>query len=98
MWHQSQGFYPGGFTGNAMTWGWGAANAGYSVGSMPRSRSIVVMQPGVHGSSRVGHVGWVTAVNGNKVTIVEMNALAGAYNYNTRTVTHTGGMSYIYAR
>ena len=96
-WYQSEGYYPGGWTGNAMEWAWGAANAGYTVSSTPRTRSIVVMQPGVHGSSRVGHVAWVTRVGGNRVTIIEMNALAGAYNYNTRTVTHQSGMKYIYA-
>lgn len=98
MWYQSEGYYPGGWTGNALAWGSGAARAGYTVSSTPRTRSIVVLQPGVHGSSRsAGHVGWVTAVNGNKVTIVEMNALAGAFNYNTRTLTHVSGMRYIYA-
>ncbi|WP_353508230.1 CHAP domain-containing protein [Intrasporangium sp.] len=96
-WYQSEGYYPGGWTGNAMEWAWGAANAGYTVSGTPRTRSILVMQPGVHGSSSVGHVAWVTAVNGNEVTIVEMNALAGAYNYNTRTVTDMSGMKYIYA-
>jgi len=96
-WYQSEGYYPGGWTGNAMAWAWGAANAGYTVSSTPRTRSIVVMQPGVHGSSSVGHVAWVTRVSGNKVTIIEMNALAGPYNYNTRTVTHQSGMKYIYA-
>ncbi|GAA6525543.1 CHAP domain-containing protein [Intrasporangium sp. DVR] len=96
-WYQSEGYYPGGWTGNAMAWGYGAANAGYTVSSTPRTRSIVVMQPGVHGSSSVGHVAWVTAVNGNEITMIEMNALAGPYNYNTRTVTHVGGMQYIYA-
>ena len=96
-WYQSEGYYPGGWTGNAMTWGYGAANAGYTVTSTPRTRSIVVLQPGVHGSSSVGHVAWVIGVNGNEITMVEMNALAGPYNYNTRTVTHVGGMQYIYA-
>lgn len=96
-WYQSEGYYPGGWTGNAMVWGSGAASAGYTVSGTPRTRSIVVMQPGVHGSSSVGHVAWVTAVNGNQVTIVEMNALAGPYNYNTRTVTDISGMKYIYA-
>jgi surface antigen len=96
-WYQSEGYYPGGWTGNAMDWGWGAANAGYTVSGTPRTRSILVMQPGVHGSSSVGHVAWVTAVNGDQVTIVEMNALAGAYNYNTRTLTDISGMKYIYA-
>ena len=96
-WYQSEGYYPGGWTGNAMAWASGAASAGYTVTGTPRTRSILVMQPGVHGSSSVGHVAWVTAVNGNEVTIIEMNALAGAYNYNTRTLTDGPGMKYIYA-
>ncbi|WP_020141765.1 CHAP domain-containing protein [Terracoccus sp. 273MFTsu3.1] len=96
-WYQSEGYYPGGWTGNAMEWASGAASAGYTVTGTPRTRSILVMQPGVHGSSSVGHVAWVTAVNGNEVTIIEMNALAGAYNYNTRTLTDGPGMKYIYA-
>ena len=96
-WYQSEGYYPGGWTGNAMVWDTGAANAGYTVSGTPRTRSILVMEPGVHGSSSVGHVAWVTAVNGDEVTIVEMNALAGAYNYNTRTLTDGPGMRYIYA-
>jgi surface antigen len=96
-WYQSEGYYPGGWTGNAMAWASGAASAGYTVSGTPRTRSILVMEPGVHGSSSVGHVAWVTAVNGNQVTIIEMNALAGAYNYNTRTLTDGPGMKYIYA-
>lgn len=97
QWYQSEGYYPGGWTGNAMAWASGARSAGYTVSSTPRTRSIIVMQPGVAGSSSVGHVGWVTAVNGNQVTIIEMNATAGPYNYDTRTVTLSGGMSFIYA-
>ncbi|GAA2027186.1 hypothetical protein GCM10009740_16100 [Terrabacter terrae] len=96
-WYQSEGYYPGGWTGNALVWGTRAANAGYTVSGTPRTRSIVVMQPGVHGSSSAGHLGWVTAVNGDRVTIIEMNALAGPFNYNTRTVTDISGMRYIYA-
>ena len=96
-WYQSEGYYPGGWTGNAMRWDTGAAAAGYTVSGTPRTRSILVMEPGVHGSSRVGHVAWVTGVSGGKVTIIEMNALAGAYRYNTRTLTDGPGMKYIYA-
>ncbi len=96
-WYQSEGYYPGGWTGNAKVWASGAAAAGYTVSSTPRTRSIVVMQPGVHGSSSAGHVAWVTAVNGNEITIIEMNAMAGPYNYDTRTVTDIAGMKYIYA-
>ena len=97
MWYKSEGYYPGGWTGNAMVWDTGAAAAGYTVSGTPRTRSIVVMEPGVNGSSSVGHVAWVTGVSGNQVTIIEMNALAGPYNYNTRTVTDGPGMKYIYA-
>ena len=96
-WHASEGYYPGGWTGNAMAWASGAANAGYTVTGTPRARSILVMQPGVHGSSSVGHVAWVTGVSGNQVHIIEMNALAGPYNYNTRTLTDGPGMRYILA-
>ena len=96
-WHQSEGYYPGGWFGNAMAWDTGAASAGYTVSGTPRTRSILVMEPGVHGSSSVGHVAWVTGVSGDRVTIIEMNALAGPYNYNTRTLTDGPGMKYIYA-
>lgn len=96
-WKASEGYYPGGWTGNAMVWDTGAASAGYTVSGTPRTRSILVMEPGVHGSSSVGHVAWVTGVSGNQVTIIEMNALAGPYNYNTRTLTDQSGMKYIYA-
>jgi surface antigen len=97
QWYQSEGYYPGGWTGNAMAWASGARSAGYTVSSTPRTRSIIVMQPGVAGSSSVGHVAWVTAVNGSQVTFIEMNGTAGPYNYDTRTVTLSGGMSFIYA-
>lgn len=96
-WHGATGSYLGGFYGNALDWGWKAKNAGHSVGSTPRARSVVVLQPGVHGSSSAGHVAWVTSVSGSKITYVEMNGLAGPFNWSTRTVTHQGGMQYIYA-
>ncbi|MER7071919.1 CHAP domain-containing protein [Terrabacter sp. NPDC000476] len=96
-WYQSEGYYPGGWTGNALVWAERAAGAGYTVSGTPRTRSILVLQPGVYGSSSAGHLGWVTAVNGDQVTIIEMNALAGPFNYNTRTLTDISGMKYIYA-
>ncbi len=91
------GYYLGGFYGNALDWGWKAANAGWTVTSTPRAKSVVVLQPGVHGSSSAGHVAWVTSVSGNQVTVIEMNALAGEGRYNTRTFSHTSGMKYILA-
>ena len=96
-WYAATGFYPGGWTGNAMVWDTGAAAAGYTVSGTPRARSVLVMEPGIHGSSSVGHVAWVTSVSGGQVTVIEMNALAGAFNYNTRTLPDGPGMKYIYA-
>jgi surface antigen len=96
-WYASEGYYPGGWTGNALSWASGAASAGYTVSGVPRTRSIIVMQPGVYGSSSAGHVAWVTGVSGDQVTFIEMNALAGPYNYNTRTITDISGIRYIYA-
>lgn len=91
------GYYLGGFYGNALDWGWKAANAGWTVTSTPRANSVVVLQPGVHGSSSAGHVAWVTSVSGGQVTVIEMNALAGEGRYNTRTFSHVSGMKYILA-
>ena len=96
-WHAYTGYYLGGFYGNARDWGWKARNAGWTVSNTPRARSIVVLQPGVYGSSSAGHVAWVTSVSGNSVTVIEMNALAGEGSYNTRTFTHVSGMQYILA-
>jgi surface antigen len=96
-WHRATGWYLGGFHGNAYTWNERARAAGHSVGYTPRARSVVVFEPGVAGSSSVGHVAWVTSVSGSSITIVEMNAMAGPFNYNTRTLKHRSGMSYIYA-
>lgn len=96
-WHAATGSYLGGFIGNAYTWGYRAAAAGYSVGTTPRTRSVVVFAPGVAGAGSVGHVAWVTGVSGNKVTIVEMNGSSGPFNWDVRTVSHQRGMQYIYA-
>lgn len=96
-WRGATGWYLGGFYGNAKDWASRAAGAGHTVSSTPRARSVVVMQPGVHGSSSSGHVAWVTGVSNGKISVVEMNALNGPYNWNTRTLTHQGGMRYIYA-
>lgn len=96
-WHAYTGYYLGGFYGNALDWGWKARNAGWTVTSTPRANSIVVLQPGVYGSSSAGHVAWVTSVSGNSVTVVEMNALAGLGAYDTRTLTNVSGMQYILA-
>ena len=62
--------------GNAIEWYNNAARAGYSVGATPKANSIAVWRERDH---NLGHVAFVTAVNGNQMTINEggRNDLAG---------------------
>jgi surface antigen len=53
---------------NAITWYNSAANAGYSVGKTPQANSIAVWSVSAH---NLGHVAFVTAVNGSNMTINE---------------------------
>ncbi len=54
--------------GNAIDWYNNAARAGYSVGATPKANSIAVWRERDH---NLGHVAFVTAVNGNQMTINE---------------------------
>ena len=54
--------------GNAGTWLSGAQAAGFATGDTPQVGAIIVTS-----ESSAGHVGIVTAVNGNEITITEMN-------------------------
>lgn len=54
--------------GNAINWYNAAARAGYSVGATPQANSIAVWSSSSHG---YGHVGFVTAVNGNQMIVNE---------------------------
>ena len=66
--------------GNANTWYARAAAQGLSVGTEPRAGAI-----GATTAGDLGHVVYVESVNGNTVTISEMN-YRGLYSMNTRTV------------
>lgn len=57
------------WSGNAGTWLSGARSYGYATGSDPRAGAILVTYEG----GRAGHVAYVEAVNGDQVTISEMN-------------------------
>lgn len=71
----------GPWSGGAYTYGEDAQAHNWTVTTSPGANSIVVFQPGVtyyrNGAgvrmSSVGHVGWVTAVNGSQITVSEMN-------------------------
>lgn len=64
--------------GNAKNWYSSAKNAGYSVGSTAKAKSIAVWT-----NSGYGHVGYVVSVNGSKMTVNEggmTNTDGSAYN------------------
>jgi surface antigen len=102
--HAHTGYYVKALTGNAENWANQAQAAGWTVVSDAQPRSIAVFSSSLVGG--VGHVAWVDAVNGNTITITEMNTGYGAtaangyrttgfYQFDTRTVRHVPGMSYI---
>ncbi len=102
--HVHTGYYIKALTGNAETWANQAEAAGWTVVSEAQPHSIAVFNSSLVGG--VGHVAWVDAVNGNNITITEMNTGYGAtasngyrttgfHEFDTRTVGQAPGMSYI---
>lgn len=78
--------------GDAKQWLNSAQRAGYSTGSAPAAGSIVVTR-----ESWWGHVAYVESVNGNEITISEMNARGWGVT-SRRTIPASGGVvrGYIY--
>jgi surface antigen len=70
----------GGHWGNAQDWDENARALGYLVDDVPAIGAVAQTDDG-----RVGHVAWVSAVDGNTVAIEEYNH-AGPGIYSTRTV------------
>lgn len=58
--------------GNARNWGNAARRAGFPVNGTPRVGDIFQNNSGYY-----GHVGYVTAVNGNTISICDMNGVSG---------------------
>lgn len=87
----SQRFIP--WSGNAISWLSGAISYGFATGAIPQVGAIIVTSEG--GSA--GHVGMVDAVNGDQITITEMN-YRGFGVISTRTISSSYGriMGYIY--
>ncbi|KAK3984619.1 hypothetical protein QBC44DRAFT_276887 [Cladorrhinum sp. PSN332] len=83
--------YKGAAWGNADSWDEAAKKSGVTINNTPKPGAIAQTSGG-----RAGHVAWVTAVNGDKVTIEE-------YNWNTvegygkRTVSK-GSFKYIHIK
>lgn len=81
------------WSGNAITWLSGAQKYGFATGNTPQVGAIVVTREG--GSA--GHVAYIDAVNGDQITISEMN-FRGFGVISSRTISTSYGaiMGYIY--
>jgi surface antigen len=82
--------------GNASQWAGSAAANGWSVVSTPQMDSVAVFRPGENGALSDGHVAWVTAVNGSRITVEEMN-VRGLGVRDTRTLTPGRNVTFILA-
>ena len=80
----------GGYWGDASAWPSSARAAGYSTGTVPAVGAIAVSY-----ESSWGHVAYVTGVNGNSVTVSEMN-VQGWGVISTRTTSAGFWHTYIY--
>jgi len=79
----------GNFWGNAAEWANNATYAGRVVDTNPAVGTVAVMMPGIAYASSYGHVAVVTGVNGDMITISEMNA-KGEFVVSSRTIPAAG--------
>ncbi|WP_349551456.1 CHAP domain-containing protein [Leuconostoc pseudomesenteroides] len=90
----------GNYWGDASNWANAAKKAGYVVNSTPEVGSVVVFQNGQGGANSVaGHVAFVIGVNGNTITVKEMNFQygSGGFNiYSTRNIVNASSYQYIH--
>jgi surface antigen len=105
-WGKQTGAYPNWALADAKYWGGNAKVKGWTVSSVPRVRSIVVIQPGAWplSSASEGHVAWVTGLNKNtagqvvSLNIVDMNGkVSGAWGPTYVRPYKPSGMAFIYA-
>jgi surface antigen len=85
-----------GKSGNALNWAKSAERAGFPVGVVPAVHAVAVFQPGQYGAGHYGHVAYVTAVRGSKITISEDN-FQGGRRPDTRTIS-ASGLEFIYEK
>jgi surface antigen len=85
-----------GRSGNALNWAKSAKRAGFPVGVVPAVHAVAVFQPGQYGAGRFGHVAYVTAVRGSRITISEAN-FRGGLGHDKRTV-ESSGLEFIYRK
>lgn len=85
-----------GKSGNALNWAKSAEHAGFPVGVVPAPHAVAVFQPGQYEAGHYGHVAYVTAVSGGKITISEDN-FRGDRKPDTRTI-NSSGLEFIYRK
>jgi surface antigen len=85
-----------GKSGNALNWAKSAKLADFPVGVVPAVHAVAVFQPGQYGAGRYGHVAYVTAVHGGKITISEDN-FHGGHHPDKRTIA-SSGLEFIYKK
>lgn len=69
--------------GNAGTWPAQARAAGFVVNTTPAVNTIMCLPPNTNGAGKVGHVGWVVAVEAQSVVVQEYDFLV-KYGYDER--------------
>lgn len=81
------------WSGNAIAWLSGARAFGYSTGNVPQVGAIVVTSEG----GRTGHVAMVDSVNGDQITLTEMNYNGfGVISSRTISASYSRILGYIY--
>ncbi len=84
--------------GNAGNWDDFARSKGITVNSTPAVGSIFYNDPYTGGAGSAGHVAWVSAVNGDYVSVEEYNWDTAKHAYNTRTVLKSKASGYIHIK
>jgi surface antigen len=79
-----------GYWGDARNWYYNAQASGFSVGSVPVAGAVAWTGAGYY-----GHVAYVESVNGNSVTVSEMN-FNGGWNRVSYRTTSASSFRYIY--
>lgn len=85
-------FYLGYTWSDAINWGYVAQRAGFTVDQNPAVGSVAWWDNGYY-----GHVAWVSAVDGDWVTIEEYNAVYVG-GYNTGTIHYSNPTGYIHIK
>lgn len=84
----------GGRFSNATNWANNAKKLGYKVNNKPAVGAIAQWNDGAFGHSGYGHVAYVTAANGSKITIEEYNYKK--YSFSRRTLPVSQVSNYIH--